>query len=335
MQYNQLRPFRLIAAAALLAAVAGRVMAADGLLQPFAVRNLNPFIGVYATPLMRSPSVVEEGHASVDVVLDVASNFTDASNASESIDIDGETYRLALRYARGLARQWEAGVEVPLVTHSGGFMDGFINKWHQTFGLPSLGRNKVPDDRLRLRYVQGDRELASLEADSSGLGDILLFTGKTVTQTASSAITLRGQLKLPTGDPDRLLGSGGMDLSASASFSRRWGGRWLGSAQLGLSYLGDGDVLPGLQRNWVGSGSVFLGWRALRWLGLKVQFDAQTPIYQESELDQLTDPAAQLTIGGSVRLGASAYFDFAVTEDEINPDVSPDVSFEARLRFTR
>ena len=72
--------------------------------------------------------------------------------------------------------------------------------------------------------------------------------------------------------------------------------------------------------------------RSFKALAFKVQLDAQTPIYADSGLHQLSDPAFQLTVGGSLRIGESAFFDLGVTEDEINPDVSSDVSIQLRLR---
>ena len=66
----------------------------ESLLQPFAVRNLNPFIGIYGVPTMTSIRTVPNGVATTGLTLDVANHFTDNANASEQIQIDGETYRL-------------------------------------------------------------------------------------------------------------------------------------------------------------------------------------------------------------------------------------------------
>ena len=142
---------------------------------------------------------------------------------------------------------------------------------------------------------------------------------------------MRAQLKLPTGDPDRLLGSGGTDAALAAMLSRRWHD-WLGAVQLGGSYLQTGDILPELQRNWVGFGSAYIGWRPFRSFAFKLQMDANTPIYTNSNIDQLTDSVYQLTFGASAELAQSTYLDISVTEDEINPDVSSDVRFQVRLR---
>ena len=220
-----------------------------------------------------------------------------------------------------------------MLSHRGGALDGFINDWHDAFGLPTLGRDSVANNQLQFVYTRDDRSQVNIQSSTTGLGDIIFFAGKTVKPAKKVDLTLRGQLKLPTGDADRLMGSGSTDFSLAATITRKWG-TWLGSARLGGSYLGTGDVLPQLQRNWVGFGTAFLGWRPFRALAFKLQLDTQTSIYRDSDIDQLTDPAFQLSIGGSIKVARSTFLDLSVTEDEINPDVSSDVSFQLRLRTT-
>lgn len=332
MQYIKFITRRFFLTAALFFAPILEGFASDHLLQPFAISNLNPFIGIYGIAAMQAPVVLVPGQNSINVVLDAVSHFTDGRNQSESIQIDGESYRLAARFGRGLPNQWEVGLEIPFLSHSGGFMDGFINQWHDTFGLPSLGRDRVADDQLTFRYSRNDRDLINVQSSTMGLGDILLFAGKTLSQQDGFAFTMRGQLKLPSGDTKRLLGSGGTDISLAAMLARKWGRNWLGAIQLGASYLESGDVLTELQKNWVGFGSAYLGWQPFRSFAFKLQLDAHTPVYENSNIDQLTDTAYQLTIGGSIKMGASTYLDIGVTEDEIQPNVSSDVSFQLRVR---
>ena len=309
------------------------VWASDTLLRPFAIKNLNPFIGIYGISAMQAPTVLAPSQSSFSVILDAVSHFTDSRSESEFIRLDGETYRLAVRFGHGMNNQWEIGTEIPLVSHRGGVLDGFINDWHDAFGLPTLGRDRVADNQLQFVYVRDDNEQVNIQSSTTGLGDILLFTGKTLKPMEKTELTVRGQLKLPTGDADRLMGSGGTDFSLSVSITRKWG-MWLGSARLGGSYLGKGDILPQLQRNWVGFGTAYVGWQPFQALAFKLQLDAQTPIYQGSDIDQLTETAFQLSIGGSVKVSSSTFLDLGVTEDEINPDVSSDVSFQLRLRTT-
>jgi len=90
-----------------------------------------------------------------------------------------------------------------------------------------------------------------------------------------------------------------------------------------------------LQRHWAGFGSAFIGWQAFRSFAFKAQLDAQSPLYQNSDINQLTDTAIQLTFGATARINKRTFLDFSVTEDELNPDVSSDFGFQIRLRTTR
>lgn len=333
MQYIQFVTYRCLCLFLFLLTTP-TVSASDNLLRPLAIKNLNPFIGVYGISAMQSTVVLAPDRHAFSAIFDAVSHFTDARRQSEFIRIDGETYRLALRYSRGMQNRWEIGTEVPLLSHRGGVMDGFISNWHDFFGLPSLGRDRVVDNQLQFLYSRDGLTQINVQSSTTGLGDILLFAGKTVRREDDHSVTVRGQLKLPTGDANRLMGSGGIDISLSATAAHKWGKTWLGSIRLGGSYLETGDVLPQLQRNWVGFGSAYLGWRPFDALAFKLQLDVQTSIYKDSDIDQLTEPAFQLSVGGSVGISKSTFLDLSVTEDEINPDVSSDVSFQLRLRRT-
>lgn len=330
MQYIQLGKRQLFAVILAFIAPMSSAVASDRLLQPFAIRNLNPFIGIYGIPAMQGSFPAPAHSSALHVNLDVVSHFTDAGTENEFISIDGESYRLAFRFSRAISSRWEIGAEVPLLKHSGGVLDGFLNVFHDFFGLPKLGRDRVTDDQLLLTYSRDGEDRVGVQSTASGLGDILLFGTRTLHRSDNGSVMLHGQLKLPTGDADELLGSGAADASIWASARRDWG-RWSAVARLGGAYLGTGDVLPELQRNWAGFGGALLAWRLANSFALKLQLDAQTSLY-DSDLDQLADPSAQLTFGASLRAGKSAFVDFAIVEDEINPDVSSDVGFQLRLR---
>lgn len=313
---------------------AGTTRLDDRLAQPFAVNNNSPFIRVFGVPAMTFWDVVATGDDAVAIRLDLTSNFTDAERTSESIRIDGETYRTSLRWTHGLVPGWEAGLEIPVVAHSGGFLDEFIVDWHDFLGLKQLGRDQAENNRLAYRYIRAGQTRFNVDESHHGLGDILLFSGKRVAVQSSRhpdlRLTVRGQLKVPTGEANNLLGSGGWDAAVWAQAANRWGRVW-GYGGLGMAYLGPGDVLPELQRHWVAVGNVGIAWQALRRLVLKVQLDTQSSIYRDTELKQLDDPAVQIALGGTVRAGRQWFVDVAVIEDELNFEVSPDVSFYVRV----
>ena len=279
--------------------------------------------------------VTPPGSSRVELTVDVISNFTDDGAATEVIAIDGETQRLGLRWLHGLGAGWEWGFEAPVLRHSGGFLDGLIIDWHDLFGFPQGGRDRNPRDRLVYRYRRNDRERVRVTETTAGFGDITLQLARQLgvhRHHHGRHLVARGQLKLPTGDADRLFGSGGWDAALSLQLSnRRPGGPWwaLGG---GLASLGPGEVLPELQRHWQLVAGLSLGWQALPWLSLQLQGDAHSAPYHNTELGQLGDPAVLLSAGASAHLHSRLALDFVVIENELTPDASPDVAFQLRLR---
>jgi hypothetical protein len=148
------------------------------------------------------------------------------------------------------------------------------------------------------------------------------------------AVALRAGIKLPTGDSGSLFGSGSTDLSlwltGSDDFKLPIGSGTLFAAG-GVMVMTKGNILPEQQRNWVGFGTVGLGWKPLSRLAIKIQMDGHTPLYEDSSVKHLSANAAQLLVGGTFGLTERTSLDMAVSEDII-VDTAPDVAFHFNLR---
>jgi len=171
-----------------------------------------------------------------------------------------------------------------------------------------------------------------MNRSAGGLGDIsLLVAYKLIdssNETTHSAISLRGQLKLPTGNSGYFFGSGGTDfamfLSGSINYKSEWGTVG-GYASAGVLVTSNGDILKNQRENITGFGNIGLGWSPFTWLGLKAQFDLNTQFYRNSSLPELGSGSAMLTIGGSIKLPDNYIIDIGVSED-IAVSTAPDVS---------
>jgi len=97
-----------------------------------------------------------------------------------------------------------------------------------------------------------------------------------------------------------------------------------------MLFLSNGDVIADQQNNLVGFGSIGVGWQALDSLNLKLQVDAHSAFYDDSELKELSE-SAQLLIGGTLAMTEATALDIAVGED-IVVDSAPDVVFHIALR---
>jgi hypothetical protein len=229
-------------------------------------------------------------------------------------------------------------VEIPFLVLGGGFLDSFIEGYHSTFGFPQGGRDQAPRNRLLYQYRRDGQELLKVDRASYGLGDIR-FNGAWQwyprTEGQSRALALRASLKLPTGDAAQLHGSGSTDFALwiTAKDDYRLGlGQFTLWGAAGFMAMTEGQVLRDQQRKGVWFGGVGAGWSPLRWLAFKIQTNAHTPFYRESDLRQLNAASAQLTIGGTLALTKRMTLDLGITEDII-VSTAPDVVFHLNLRL--
>ncbi len=306
--------------------------------EPFNVRNQNPFIIVYGLPGAAPTRLLTGGESSLQIQFDVSNHSKGSETPQEHIVLDGESYRLALIYRRGLGDGWQASVELPVIGHRPGIMDNFIEGWHDTLGLSNSDREPWPKNRLLFSYSRNGEIVAELADGSTGLGDLQLqLSRQLMVSEAGRRLALHASLKLPTGDADHLQGSGGTDLAFWFSGTApvlldKWPvGGYL---QAGLLFLGEGDVLPEQQEDlvWFGGGGIH--WRVWPWLMLKAQLDAHSSFY-DSALDQLGAGSVMLTVGGSIPVdGEAGAIDLAIGEN-LSTDTTPDfmINLGYRHRF--
>ncbi len=271
------------------------------------------------------------------LVFDLSNNYINDSAGSEGIVLDGESYRWMFVGRYGIAKGIEVGVEIPYIVQGGGFLDGFIEGYHNTFGFPGGLRDQAPSGRLLYHYQRNGMNKINVDTSGSGLGDLRLTTAFQLYQKKNenpTAATLRASLKLPTGNSDHLYGSGSTDLALwlTASSGHKFeSGLWSLFGSAGAMGMSDGKVLQEQQRNLVGYGSIGVGWRPFSWIGFKIQINGHTPFYRDSDLVELSASSAQVTVGGSLALSKTTSLDIGVSEDIIIK-TAPDVVFHIAIQ---
>jgi hypothetical protein len=321
--------------AALLAALSSSVFAMEIL--PFQTSNQSPLVRIFGLPVIGSASVLPAGRFEGTLSLDASNNFAPGFATGESVMLDGETYRFALAARYGIAPGFEIGLSIPLLTNSGGFLDGFIEGFHDFFGFSQGDRKSYPKDRLLYEYSRSGADRVLVDDGSTGIGDIRLSGAWMLYDDGHEnprRVALHGSVKFPTGNSHRLFGSGSTDFAlwvvASDDYRLPLGHLSIYAAGGGL-VMTDGDVLRDQQRTLVGFGSLGIGWSPLEWLAIKVQADGHTSFYSGSELVQVNGGSVQLTSGGTIGFTKSTFLDIGISEDVV-VDASPDVVFHFALR---
>ena len=297
---------------------------------PLQVSNQNPLVKIFALPVAESAKILEPTQESTHISVDWASNFTSEFNSNEFVFVDGESAQVNIRWRYGFDL-WEFGLDLNFSRYSGGSLDNFIENWHSWFGLPNGGRELADRNQLRYEYIRDGMQQLDIMEKHSGFGDTRLTGAYQLNNTGRFDLAIRGGIKIPTGESNKLLGSEGTDINLGfmlgdeVTFQKQRASYFFGA---GAIWTEDGEILPAYRENTV---YYFHGGLikslAERWQ-LKLQLDGHTAFY-DSALRPLSD-ALQLSIGGAYRLSNDLQLDFAIVEDVVT-DSSSDVSFHLNL----
>ncbi len=296
--------------------------------EPFQIRDQNPLLAGFELPPALPAQWGEDGEWRFDAQFHWGSTAVVQSGTRETLIVDAETQELRLSIGRALPNGYFVQGELPYRRTRAGILDDFIDGWHDTFGLPEGARPLLPTDALQIAYRYDEATLIDVRSPREGFGDLTLRLGKRI---SAAPLTAWLGVKLPTGDADRLTGSGSFDASAALAFESSFAERYTVFAQIGASYLGDGDHWSQRQRNFVGSGMLGLSARAFGKLTLALQLDAHTAVFDSDE--DLLGEVAMLSIGGNYGFADGWDFSFAVVED-LAAESTADVVFVFALRRT-
>lgn len=329
----------VIISSALIGLLAEPAFAQNFKASGFGMRNHAPFSALIGIP-NRWPDGTDHTaemswNTSNHAMLEVA-------NPDEYLMLDGETQTLSARVQARLSSKVQVGIDVPWLQHSGGYLDAIIDGWHDLLDLPEGIRPLTPDNDLVYTYEKDGVQVFHLDERKSGLGDIQLGMGLdlgTIGDSASSSFfsripwRLTFNLKIPTGDVDKLTGSGNVDLATGVGVRSPGGSKldwWL---DIGLVWPGDVDI-AGLDS----SGQIFYydgaaAWRLLKNLDLLLQLAGHTALYQ-SNVTMLGEPAMQLGVGAMWHVSDKYAMRFGFFED-LRAESAPDFGIEMAIIFKR
>ncbi|MEE4361171.1 MAG: DUF3187 family protein [Pseudomonadales bacterium] len=318
---------------AALAIVAADGRAAGPVDAPFLWRNAAPTAAVLGLPRPRAASLPEAGETALDLLVEVASHFTSDTRGSEFAYLDAETLTTSLLLERGFGDGWAVALEIPVLRHSTGFLDAPINSWHDVFGLPDAGRDRVANGNVRMDWVADGISRFSESDSLSGIGDLRLGVARRLHASPDRDITLRLDLELPTGGDDGLLGSGGTDVALGLGLSDR---RLLASVggtlhlHAGLLRSGDAPVYGDELASAAAFGTLAVSLPLGASWTLRGQLDAHSQLV-DSALYQVGGWSVQGGLGLGWQPGDAWRLEAAFFED-LRPGSAPDVAFQFALR---
>ena len=295
--------------------------------RPLGSRNQTPMalLFIYLTP-DRAASI-GKGQLDLDIVFDYSNIIQEQQTENEFLRFDLEYLRTLLALKRGFGQGIELGVSVPFYVYYGGFLDPFVSGFHEAFGLPNLLRGQTPYGLVDFQYRRGDQIFLSGMNSFGAVGDITLEAKKTLYRGSSRALAVRGALKLPTGDPQNLSGSGATDAGLGVAFDRI-GPKYGLYLNASYHFLGNPE---GFETRDFLSFMAGADWRFKPRLTAVLQVDYMRPPIR-GEVLNLIEPGIQLALGIRYYHSEGFSYEWRLVEDlsSFSPDFT--VAFQVELR---
>lgn len=239
--------------------------------------------------------------------------------------VDGEQGRTELRCRVGVTDRFEAGIEVPFGSYRRGFLDSFIESYHRSFGMGNGGREFYEQDRAQIALVlDGSTYFADRSPGAYVLGDISLFGRISLTRRPGGDLALSAGLKLPSGDPDHLAGSGGVDEGLALEGTGRRGRHRL-HFSAGWIRVGKWRLFPRFDPAQVASAQVayeFVSRDAVSWIA---QVQTQSTVFRGRTDNALAEPATEVLLGLRWREAERWFFEAVFIENVFNQNTGVDV----------
>ncbi len=196
---------------------------------PFPVRNFQPFQQLVLNLPGDRASVLRQGTLDVRLELAETASIYNESSPQATAVVKFETLRSGLFLRYGVTEKLELGVEIPVYYRYQGFMNGPIKAVERaTTGL-APARAALSNTNFAFNVTRNGQTIMSGGPGATGLGDTTLMSKyQLLTETASMpAVSLRGAVKLPTGDEPAFFGSGSPDVGAGLAVEKHLATRWI------------------------------------------------------------------------------------------------------------
>lgn len=299
---------------------------------PIPVRNFQPIQLIFLNLPFERARVQTAGH--FELHLETAESNEIATNQGVlDATLKFETNRTVLGGSVGVGHGFEVGLDVPMISRFGGFLDPVIDSVEDLFGNFNAERTLFPNNSFGAFHVQrGDVTLFDGKDQSFNLGDIWM-TGKYEAWHPENwpLVSLRAAIKFPTGRAGGVYGSGKPDFGLGVAVEHQFLDWLITYGNLALIYP-VGPITPGsLTLNPIVTEGVAFEARIFRPVSLLLQQEMYTSPFHGTGAPLLDGTAVELTGGVNVAV-ASLLFQLAII-DNVN-GVATSADFTLLLRMT-
>ncbi len=259
-----------------------------------------------------------------------SAELNDPTGPTEYV-LDGEFFRLDLIVSKDIGKHAFVIANGSLNGAYSGFLDGFLNWYHDFIGIPVPARSeKRPENEYLYRIRTADG--TEIERGRSGafLGDLRLGAGWRHTRHWQSSVAIT----LPTSTGPSGFGRGVPSFNAMTTVRTPFAGRWTyeGTAGLGITPSHD-DGLERFQQTTFAMVSSGLRWRFSGQQAMFGNVIYQSSQYHNTGLRGLDNRDITIDFGWLLRIGDGPEWQLGITEDLEPNGPALDLSFRMGIRY--
>jgi thiol-disulfide isomerase/thioredoxin len=291
---------------------------------PLGIRSQSPFQALRLGIVPRTPSTLSRGEHQLRVGGTWANTWTNDELGEFLLDF--ESVNASLAYAYGLSDTLQIQLELEQLWRFGGVMDGFIEGFHDLFGIDQAGRDEFPRDQTNVFFaaLNGSPEVALLGDAATGTfaRNLLLTVQHNITCGTAKwpALSWSATVRSSLGNPGDLDGDS-VDVALSAAAARRFG-RFYAYLTLGYVWYG-GDAVYGLEIEQTQASMLAAGeWRFKPRMSFIVQYLGTQGV--ATDLGVFSDPSHEVVLGWKWEARQAGVLEVGLMENIIEFDNSPD-----------
>lgn len=209
-----------------------------------------------------------------------------------------------------------------------GFMDGFLNWYHDLIGLQVPARNKRTENRFAWDYTLPDGQVIARERPGTFIGDARIGAGVRFRKSQ-----LVAAVTLPTAGAD---GWGRNVIGTSLSLTSRWAdnARFVVEGGATIGWTPTTGALAKYQRTIFLGGQLASRWRFSGRQALFATLWMQSPNWKETGFNTLDNAEVTLDFGGLIKLGKHwPELQVGMTEDLVPRGPAVDAGFKLGVRW--
>lgn len=288
---------------------------------PLRLSTQSPFQSMRLTPGVNAPSNLPRGRWETRET----NTWSKMWGMSDRYLLDFEVFRQTQSIVYGVTNDLQAELGVGQSSKFGGKLDGFVRGFHDMFGIQQSGRDLYARGEYHFQLRPKGGAPIDIEEDRGGdpSQDFIfaalhqtLTRGNDVLPAVSVSFTFQSRLE---GSPD--LSGNALETAFSVTFAKRFGD-FYGYVSFGATWLGD-QKLHGVDLRSTGfSALAAVEWNLMADISLVVQH-----LYSRGAMSgygALSEPSYEISLGVKIEAARGMVVEFAVIENIIVYDNSPD-----------